>query len=285
MIDRRGFLTTVAGLGAVAAGGTLLGCTHVSNEKQRVFDAHCHIIDPRFPLVPNQGYVPPHYTIPQYRADVASLNVAAGAVVSGSFQGFDQTYLVSTLKQLGPDWVGVAQVPSDISDAEIRHLRGAGVRAVRFNLYRGKVDSMSEVVTFAQRVYDIAGWHAELYLDAAKMRSHLPQLAKLPQIVIDHLGMTEEGVPVLLDLVDAGAKIKATGFGRVNMNVPMALERIAQRNPHALMFGTDLPSTRAKRPFHPTDLDLVRRVLGKENARKALWDNAYELYRPGTRLA
>jgi len=24
----------------------------------KVFDAHFHVVDPRFPLVPNEGYVP-----------------------------------------------------------------------------------------------------------------------------------------------------------------------------------------------------------------------------------
>jgi len=85
---------------------------------------------------------------------------------------------------------------------------------------------------------------------------------------------------VLLDLVDAGAKIKVTGFGRVSMNVPKALELIAARNSNALMFGTDLPSTRAKRPFEAEDIALIRNVLGPINAQKTLWSNAVGLYRP-----
>ena len=34
-----------------------------------------------------------------------------GAVVSGSFQGFDQSYLLDALDQLGPSFVGVTQLP------------------------------------------------------------------------------------------------------------------------------------------------------------------------------
>jgi predicted TIM-barrel fold metal-dependent hydrolase len=33
-----------------------------------VFDAHLHIIDPRFPLVPNKGYLPPAFTVADYLA-------------------------------------------------------------------------------------------------------------------------------------------------------------------------------------------------------------------------
>ena len=91
--------------------------------------------------------------------------------------------------------------------------------------------------------------------------------------------MSEAGQPVLLDLVAAGCKVKATGFGRLKFDVPKTLEAIAKKNPNALVFGTDIPSTRAPRPFEPSDIDLVERVLGHELAQKAFWDNPLALYR------
>jgi hypothetical protein len=33
-----------------------------------IFDAHFHVIDPRFPLVPNQGFLPDPFTVADYRA-------------------------------------------------------------------------------------------------------------------------------------------------------------------------------------------------------------------------
>ena len=56
-----------------------------------IFDAHFHVIDPRFPLVPNQGFEPEPFTVSDYRSRVDGLEVVGGAVVSGSFQAFDQT--------------------------------------------------------------------------------------------------------------------------------------------------------------------------------------------------
>ena len=53
----------------------------------------------------------------------------------------------------------------------------------------------------------------------------------------------------------------------------------AQKSPTALVFGTDLPSTRAERPFSPADMDLIERVLGRELAAKVFWDNPIALYR------
>ena len=91
--------------------------------------------------------------------------------------------------------------------------------------------------------------------------------------------MTEAGVPVLLDLVASGCKVKATVFGRVKLDVPATLDAIAKKSPDALVFGTDIPSTRAERPFRPADIDLVGKTLGPELAQKAFWDNPVALYR------
>lgn len=274
-IQRRNF---IIGAGAIA-GVSLVGCATRAQDNE-IFDAHCHIIDNRYPIIPNQGYIPPSFTLDEYRQQTIPLGITSGAIVSGSFHGYDQTYLRATLAQLGPRWVGITQVPFDISDQEILNLSAIGVRGLRFNIYRGRIDTVEDLRSLAIRVHDVAKWHAEIYTDAAALKPHVSAISKLPQIVIDHMGMNENGLPVLLDLVDAGAKVKLTGFGRVNMNVPQAIERIASRNTNSLMFGTDLPSTRANRPFNPKDIQLIKDVLGPKVSSKALWSNAVNLYRP-----
>src|SRR3954470_9834693 len=122
----------------------------------RVFDAHFHIIDPRFPLVRNQGYLSDPFTVDDYRE---RFRADGGAVVSASFQAYDQTYLVDALQRLGPGFVGVAQVPPDISDEEVLDLAGAGVRAFRINLVRG--GDLAGVEERAQRYHALAGWRNE----------------------------------------------------------------------------------------------------------------------------
>jgi len=270
-LTRREFL---AGGAAVA-----LSATAGRAQQRRLFDSHCHIIDHRFPIVPNQGYTPPNFPLEDYLAQAKPLGVVAGAVVSGSFQANDQTYLMDLLPKLGPAWVGVTQIPNDYPDAEIARLGALGVRAVRFNVFRGRIDSVDDIVALATRCHSVAGWHSEIYADAAALKPHVDRLAKLPKFSIDHLGMNGEGLPVLLDLVAAGWKVKATGFGRVKMDVPKVLEAVAKKSPDALVFGTDIPSTRAARPFETADIDLIERVLGRELAQKAFWDNPLALYR------
>jgi predicted TIM-barrel fold metal-dependent hydrolase len=247
--------------------------------RTRFFDSHLHIIDVRFPLVVNQGYLPPLFTVENYRARTAHFRVLGGAVVTASFQGFDQLYLAAALQELGPRFVGVTQLPATAADEEILELDNLGVRAVRFNLYRGGSADLENLETLARRVYELAGWHVELYIDARNLPDLLPHLLALPRVSIDHLGLTRAGLPHLLKLVEQGASVKATGFGRCDFAVPEVLRAIYAANPRALIFGTDLPSTRAQRPFEDADVDLVIRALGEEGGRRVLYENAFKLYR------
>ncbi|MGH8908758.1 MAG: amidohydrolase family protein [Egibacteraceae bacterium] len=244
----------------------------------RVFDAHLHIVDPRFPLAANQGYVPEPFTVADYRARAAGLRVVGGAVVSGSFQAFDQAYLVDALRRLGPGFVGVTQLPATVGDERIRRLDAAGVRAVRLNLFRGGDGGIDDLARLGHRVAELAGWHAELYVDARDLPELAPWLGRLPQLVVDHLGLSREGLPALLDLVERGARVKASGFSRGDLDVPAALRSISAVNPEALMFGTDLPSTRAPRPFADADVDVILDTLGDGLGGRVLHGNAAAFY-------
>lgn len=74
---------------------------------QPVFDSHLHIIDPTHPLVENNGFTPNPFTVNDYQDRIQWLGIAGGAVVSGSFQAFDQGYLIDAFKALGPTYAGV----------------------------------------------------------------------------------------------------------------------------------------------------------------------------------
>lgn len=246
----------------------------------RLFDAHLHIIDNRFPLIPNDSYLPDSFTYEDYLDRMSAYRLVGGVIVSGSFQAFDQTYLVDALKQLGPSFVGVTQVSSTVSDEEIRELDRVGVRGVRFNLKRGGSEEVKHLDSLARRVHELVGWHVELYVDSRELASLYQMLIALPSVSIDHLGLSREGFDTLLKLVEKGVHVKATGFGRVDFNIRSALKDLFSANPDALMFGTDLPSTRARRPFDDHDFSLVIETLGIENASKVFYANAVDFYRP-----
>jgi len=248
-----------------------------------LFDAHLHIIDPWFPLVANQGYVPEPFTVADYLDRIRDYRLVGGAVVSGSFQCFDQAYLYDALRRLGPGFVGVTQLPADVEDQQVLELDRIGVRAVRFNVQRGGSESLGQLERLARRVHELAGWHVELYADAAVLEPLESILCSLPAVSVDHLGLSGGGMPTLLRLVERGIRVKATGFGRVDFDVRGALRDLCSANPDGVMFGTDLPCTRAPRPYVDDDFLLVAESLGEAQASKVFSKNAMDWYRPRRR--
>lgn len=245
----------------------------------KIFDGHIHIIDKKFPLVENNGFLPREFTTDDYLTSTKTFNLIGGAIVSGSFQAFDQTYLVDALKKLGPSFVGVTQLPATFTDLEIARLNEVGVRAVRFNVKRGGSEELKHLEKMALRVHELAKWHIELYIDSSELDQLESRLLSLPAVSIDHLGLSKQGFNSLLRLVERGVKVKATGFGRVDFDVKKALQDIHRANPEALIFGTDRPSTRAPRPYSDNDILVVLDAL-QDGADKVLRENALNFYSP-----
>lgn len=250
------------------------------NQNCKLFDAHLHIVDNRFPLVPNQGYLPTVFTCDDYLIRMNGYSLLGGVVVSGSFQAFDQSYLLDALNKLGPSFVGVTQLPITVSDEELLELDIAGVRAVRFNLKRGGSEEIRHLDNMARRIHEITDWHTELYVDSKELVDLYQTLVNLPAVCIDHLGLSEVGFNTLIKLAERGTRIKATGFGRLDFDVRAAIRELYSANPQSLMFGTDHPSTRATRPYNDDDYMLVVDTLEPEQAADVLYNNAIDFYKP-----
>ncbi|MEE9452252.1 MAG: amidohydrolase family protein [Gammaproteobacteria bacterium] len=247
----------------------------------QIFDAHFHIIDTEYPLVANQGYLPPSFTCEDYKQATSVFDSVGGVIVSGSFQAYDQNYLMNALTKLGKGYVGITQLPITVSDEQIIALNTKGIRGIRFNLYRGEsqlTSNLKQLGSLAQRVYNLAKWHVECYVHSCELTKLLPFLQSLPKLSIDHLGLSKDGFEDLLCLVKHGAKVKASGFGRVDLDISTALQEICKISADALIFGTDLPSTRAPRPFLMSDIALIQASLGEELSRKVLRDNGLAFY-------
>lgn len=245
----------------------------------KIFDAHFHIINPKFPLVANNGYLPPEFTTEDYTKRTSNYGITGGAIVSGSFQAFDQEYLIDALKQLGNDFYGVANIPTTLSDEELGRLDKANVRAIRFNVKRGGSEKMEHIEKLSNDLFDKYGWHTELYIDSKDLSRLKSVLQNIPEFSIDHMGLSQAGLKDLYYWVEKGAKVKATGFGRIDFDPISTMKTIYQINPNALMFGTDLPSTRAKTPFSEKDLQLVRNNFSTEELKKVFYQNASEWYK------
>lgn len=118
-----------------------------------------------------------------------------------------------------------------------------------------------------------------MYIDARTIDDDLAaRITALPATSIDHLGMHADGLGRLLRLVERGVKVKATGFGRIALDPQKVIRAIVDINPTALMIGTDLPSTRAQRPFQDEDFETIRGALAPQEVSAVFWDNAVDFY-------
>ena len=103
-----------------------------------------------------------------------------------------------------------------------------------------------------------------LFYTGAALTEQVAQLARnYPQTEANILGVLAEWQ-------------RGLQFGRLEIS----LTDLYAANPRALMFGTDLPSTRAPRPYQDDDYTLVLETLGEENAANVFYKNAIEFYRP-----
>lgn len=251
---------------------------------QKIFDSHFHVIDPKFELVENNGFLPDHYTVEDYLAELRELGLEAigGAVVSGSFQGFHQDYFADALNQLGENFVGVTQLPFDTTDEEIKKLHEVGIRGIRFNLFRGFDASLEEIKELSLRVYNLRGWKTEFYINLAETSQELKELIiELPASSIDHLGMTQVPFEELQDYVKKDIPIRLTGFGRISYSREEAadlIRKLYDANPMCLLFGTDLPSTRARYRFSKEDIALIKEVLTEDECEDVFYRNGYRWY-------
>jgi len=247
-----------------------------------LYDSHFHLIDPRFPLVPNHGYLPPSYDLEDYRTDMRPYTIRGGVIVSGSFQGFDQSYLLEALRMLGGNYRAVANIPPDCPDALVGELHIAGVAGVRFNLKRGSKKQLEYMVPLARRLHDPYGWHTELYVASEDLPALKPYLEELPAFSIDHVGLSQKGLAHLYYWVERGVRVKATGFSRLDFDPGPVLQQIHRINPEALLFGSDLPGTRAPEPFGQEDMDLlISHFPDSSDLERILFRNAEQWYLKG----
>lgn len=251
----------------------------------KIFDSHFHIIDPNYPLDKNNGFLPDPYAAQQYLAELRKLNIkdVGGVVVSGSFQGYHQEYFKAAFDALGPNFVGITQIKPDISDQELKKLNDIGIRGIRFNIFRGLSASLDEIKKLSTRVYDMFDWSTEFYIDLAKSDKELLNLIiSLPKTSVDHLGMRKAS-DRLKQLLANGVPVRVTGFGRVEYTRPELLDllpKLWKGNPDGLMFGTDLPSTRANYRFADRDIELVKKAFNynRDITDKIFYKNGMKWY-------
>jgi 2-pyrone-4,6-dicarboxylate lactonase len=163
-------------------------------------DAHCHVFGPaaRFPYAPERKYTPvdaPKEKLFQLRD---FLGFDKNVIVQASCHGRNNDALIDALSHSGGMARGIAVVGESVTDAELRAMREAGVRGVRFNFVKRLVDFTPRDVLerIAARVAPL-GWHIVVYFEMPDLPELESFFTALPtNVVVDHMGRpdVEKGV-------------------------------------------------------------------------------------------
>lgn len=243
----------------------------------RSCDTHAHILGPaaRHAYSPARVYTPPDCLLPDYLKMLDTLGVARAVLVQPSVYGTDNTVMLEAIKAAGGRLRGVAVVPENISDAELKRLDAAGVRGVRVNIVDVKDRKpgslpMELLKKLARRIAPL-GWHMEFLMHADEFPDLDRAFADFPvEIVLGHLGYLNigqkpdaPGFQALLRLMKNGkAWVKLTGPYRIT-RAPLPYpdtvafaKALLEANRERVIWGTDWPHVMLKGAM-PNDGELA----------------------------
>lgn len=264
-------------------------------------DAHCHVFGPgdEFPFAPERKYTPCDASKHQLWALRDFLGFERNVIVQATCHGADNRALVDALKHSNDRARGVATVKADVTDAELKSLDEAGVRAVRFNFVKRLVDTTPPdvLMSIAKRIAPL-GWHIVIYFEAQDLPELYDFFTSLPTVVVvDHMGRPDVGKPVdgpefslfvklmrehanFWSKVSCPERLSKSGPPFYDDVVPFA-RKLVESFPDRVLFGTDWPHPNMKSHM-PDDghlVDYAQKIAPTPQLqRKLLVDNPMKLY-------
>lgn len=262
-------------------------------------DAHCHIFGPgdQFPYAPDRSYTPPDSGIDDFEALQSRLGLTHAVFVQASCHGTDNAAMLHALRLGEGRYAGVAMIDESFTDAQIRELHDAGVRATRFNFvaHLGGAPDLDVFWRIVDRVAD-HGWHVVLHFDAKDLPAHAELLDRMPvPYVIDHMarvdasaGLDQAPFRALLALMeDERCWVKISGAERLTADGPPPYDDVVpyaraliDAAPDRVLWGTDWPHPNVR--HMPDDGDLVDLLASyapdEDTLRRILVDNPRRLY-------
>ncbi len=260
-------------------------------------DAHVHVFGPaaRFPYAAGRNFTPVDAPKETLFALHRALGIARCVIVQSAVHGFDNRVVEDAIAAGGGRYLGVALVPANVADSELRRLAAAGFRGVRFNFMKhlAASASMDELVALTHRLKD-AGLHLQVHFESSLVHSLAEPLSRSAvPVVIDHMGRVDAVLGA--DHADFAALhallqnplfyVKVSGIDRIDPQPPYAqgiklAAMLVASYPDRCLWGTDWPH-----PNHthvPDDgalVDALARMATPEQRQKLLVDNPQRLYR------
>ncbi|MGB7258373.1 MAG: amidohydrolase family protein [Pseudolabrys sp.] len=263
-------------------------------------DAHVHVFGPRarFPFADGRTFTPSDAPKEKLFALHDFLGIEHCVIVHTACHGYDNSATADALAAKGGAYRGIALVPVDIADADLKRLDAQGFRGARFHYMRhlGKGAPIDDVVKFGKRLADI-GWHLQIHMDGSRIGEMAPALRQSPiTVVIDHMGRIDASLGIdqpnfqnLLKLMDDKKFwVKVSGSERVSRQpppyadaVPFGRTLVAEFGDRAV-WGLDWPHPNLHGP-NPDDgvlVDLLAEIAPSAAQRQALVvDNPQRLYK------
>ena len=186
-----------------------------------------HVFGPRarFPFADGRNYTPSDATKEMLFSLHERLGIQHCVIVQPNCHGRDNSVTVDAVAATGQSYRGIALVPTDVGDAELKRLDAAGLRGARFH-YVGHLSTgpkIDDVIAFAKRLADI-GWHLQIHMAGELIADLTPALKRSPvPVVIDHigrvdasLGLEQPGFRALLALMqEKHVWVKVSGTDRI----------------------------------------------------------------------
>jgi 2-pyrone-4,6-dicarboxylate lactonase len=221
-------------------------------------DAHVHVFGPaaQFPFAAARSFTPADAGKETLFALHRQLGIARCVIVQSLIHGFDNAAVEDAIAAGGGRYLGVALVPHDVPGTELRRLKGAGFRGVRFHfgVYQGQGASVQQVVALTQRLA-LIGLHLQVHFDGPAIHELAPLLkTSAVPVVIDHmarvdasLGENHADFRALCALMeDPRFHVKVSGIDRIAKAPPYAdgialARRLVSEFPERCFWGTDWP--------------------------------------------
>jgi 2-pyrone-4,6-dicarboxylate lactonase len=224
----------------------------------RACDSHVHVFGPaaRFAFAPGRNFTPVDAPKETLFALHRKLGIDRCVIVQSAVHGFDNRVVEDAIAAGEGRYLGVALVPANVADTELRRLAAAGFRGVRFNFMKHLAASASvdDIVALTHRLKP-AGLHLQVHFESSLVHSLAEPLARSAvPVVIDHMGRVDAALgaehadfAALRDLLKNPLfHVKVSGIDRIDARPPYAQGVALARNllesyPDRCLWGTDWP--------------------------------------------
>lgn len=225
-------------------------------------DSHVHVFGPaaRFAYAPGRKFTPVDAPKEKLFALHRQLGIERCVIVQSVLHGFDNRVVEDAIAAGAGRYLGVALVPVNVAESELRRLAARGFRAVRFNFMRHleNTASVEQVLALTPRLR-AAGLHLQVHFESALVHTLAAALARSAvPVVIDHMGRVNASLGAAHDdfaalyalLKNPLFYVKVSGIDRIDPafdRVPpyaqgVALARLlVESYPDRCLWGSDWP--------------------------------------------